>query len=171
MMIDYKEILQKFPDKLEAIEMAKEAANDKDKLKSLWLLAKSKDKAAWRAAWIMDKVNDISPDGITPYIEEMIELSTKTNCQSKIRQFLKLISLHSLTKSVDGIFIGKCFDWLNDRKMPTAIRVYSMQVLYNFSQHEPDIKNELGECIEFHFDESSAGFRARGKRILRQLKR
>lgn len=170
MSIDFHQLLKEFPEKETAQIIAQGVARQPSQIEKLWQLAKGDDKISWRAAWIMDKVYDLKPEIIRPYIPEMIKLSLQKISDSQLRQFLKLISMNPLPQAaLDGNFLEACFQWLSSEKTPVAIRVYAMQILYNFSLLEPDISNEIACTIEELMDRGSAGFKSRGRKILKAL--
>jgi len=168
--MDFNAILSTFPGKEAAVLIAKEIAKKPKYMQELWEYAMRSEKNTWRATWLMDKVYDEAPELIRPYIPHMIELIPNLECQSKQRQLLKLISNEPLPKTISGDFINRCFDLLIANATPVAVRVYAMQILFNFSQQEPDIKNELSLIIEEHMNEGTPGFKSRGKLILRKLR-
>jgi len=167
--MNFESILSTFPGKEAAVLIAKEIANNPGQMPKLWEFATSSHERSWRATWLMDKVYDEAPELIRPYIPQMIQMIPNLECQSKQRQFLKLISAEALPKTISGDFINRCFDLLISNATPVAVRVYAMQILFNFSEQEPDIKNELALVIEEFMSDGSAGFKCRGKRILKKL--
>jgi len=167
--MNFETILSNFPGKKTAILIAKEIALEPKIMVNLWKFAISEHKQSWRATWLMDKVYDEAPQLIRPYLPLMIQLIPNLESESKQRQFLKLISNEPLPKNISGEFINCCFDFLISRSTAVAIKVYAMQILFNFSQIEPDIKNELAIIIEEQMNEGTAGFKSRGKRILKAI--
>jgi len=167
--MDFEAILSTFPGKDAAALIAKEIAKEPKQMRKLWDFAISTHDKSWRASWLMDKVYDEAPELVRPYIPLMIDSIPELECQSKQRQFLKLISAEPLPKTISGHFINRCFDLLISKATPVAVRVYAMQILFTFSQQEPDIKNELALIIEEHMNDGTAGFRCRGKQILKKL--
>ncbi len=168
--MDFEAILSTFPGKEAAMLIAKEISKEPKYMTQLWEFALRPEKNTWRATWLMDKVYDEAPELVRPYISQMIELIPNLECQSKQRQLLKLISSEPLPETISGDFINRCFDLLISNATPVAVRVYAMQILFNFSQQEPDIKNELSLIIEEHMNEGTPGFKSRGKLILRKLR-
>ncbi len=168
--MDFEAILSTFPGKEAAVLVAKEITREPKHMPKLWEFAISSHEKSWRATWLMDKVYDEDPELIRPYLSSMIELIPTLKCESKQRQFLKLIGAEVLPKNISGEFINSCFDYLITSSTPVAVRVYAMQILFNFSQIEPDIKNELALIIEEHMNEGTAAFKSRGKRILKKLR-
>ena len=117
----------------------------------------------------MDKIYEIDPNLIRSYLPKMMELIPELSNESKIRQFLKIISLEPIPANTSGLFISSCFDLLMNRSTAVAIRIHAMTVLYHFSLIETDIQNELAIVLEELMTESSAGFQCRAKRILKKL--
>jgi len=124
----------------------------------------------WRALYIVDKLCDTHPDWIEPYMPEMIEqLKTETH-HGKKRHLLKLISQNKIHLENSGFLVDYCLRVFTSSGEPVANRVHAMQVLYNISEEEPDLKPELLEIIqqeiEFH---PTPGIRSRGTKLAQKL--
>lgn len=167
--MNLEKLLDPFPVKEEAILVAQNIAENPKYIKNLWEICISDKKHSWRATWLMDKVYDATPDLVRLYIPKMIELIPNLDNESKQRQFLKLVSLEPLPKNISGEFINHCFDLLISGTSAVALKIYAMQILYNFSLHEPDIQNELALIIEDGLENGTAGYCARAKRILKAI--
>ena len=63
-----------------------------------------------------------------------------------------------------------CFRFLISPDEPIAVKVFAMTVAANICKHEPELKNELQLVIAEQMEKASAGFRARAKRIRKELK-
>jgi hypothetical protein len=50
-----------------------------------------------------------------------------------------------------------------------AIKVHAMQILYDISQKEPDLKPEVISAIELAIQEGTTGVKNRGRRMLKKL--
>ncbi len=169
--MDFEAILSTFPGKEAARLIAKEIAREpKQHMPKLWEFATGSHERAWRATWLMDKVYDEAPELIRPYIPKMIKLIPSLKCESKQRQLLKLISCEPIPKNVSGKFINCCFDYLITSTTAVAVKVHAMQILFNFAQQEPDLKNELALVIEECMIEGTTGFNARGRKLLKKLR-
>ncbi|MBN2595241.1 MAG: hypothetical protein JXR82_00480 [Marinifilaceae bacterium] len=167
--MELKKLLDPFPVKEEARFVARSIAENPAYIKELWDICISNEKHSWRATWILDKVYDIAPDLVRLYLPQMIEIVPTLSNESKLRQYLKLISLEPLPSNISGDFINYCFDALISRTSAIAIKVYAMQILYNFSLQEPDIQNELTLVIEEQMENGSAGYCSRARRILKAI--
>lgn len=155
--------------KKEAELVAQSIAKDPMHVQQLWEWCISEEKHSWRATWLMDKVYDIDPELVRPYIPKMIALIPTLPDESKLRQYLKLISSESLPQDIPGEFINRCFDLLTESSTAIAVKVHAMQVLYHFSLTEPDIQNELALIIEEQMEYGSTGFCSRARKILKKL--
>lgn len=167
--MNLEKLIDPFPIKEEAILIAKSIAENPSYIKDLWKICISDKKHSWRATWLMDKVYNVAPDLVRLYIPQIIELIPNLDNESKSRQFLKLVSLEPLPKNISGEFINHCFDLLISNTSAVALKVYAMQILYNFSLQEPDIQNELALIIEEGLENGTAGYCSRAKRILKAI--
>jgi len=138
-------------------------------LDELWMFAIDNNPAAWKAVWVMDKINDTQPDLILPFLKPMLEIVEKLKQSGQKRHMLKLLSLHPLPAEPTGEFIDYCFNILQSRTEPVAGRVHAMQLLYNIAEIIPEFKNELRIVIEDVMIEGTAGIRSRGSKLLKSL--
>ena len=128
------------------------------------------EQRSWRAAYLADKIHDDYPDLILPYIEEMIlKLKTENNT-SKKRHFLKLLSMNNIPEYHFGFLVDYCLETLASAKEPPAVRVHAMQVLFNISEKEPELKPEILAIIKHEMEyHSTAGILSRGKKLANKL--
>jgi hypothetical protein len=123
-----------------------------------------------RASWPLSLVAEQLPDILYPYIPELTAiLATHGNHPAVDRNIVRAFQYTDIPEELEGEVADKCFSLLNDNGMPVAIRVFSMQVLYNLTSRYPELGRELDASIKAHWDHSSAGFRSRGRKILKGL--
>ena len=105
---------------------------------------------------------------IKPYLNEIANYAINAKIEGVRRGFLKIISeLDDIINLNDsGILINKCFEWIISQSENPAIRIYSMEILYNVCKQEPLLKNELASVMELVKDDKSMAVRSRAKRIL-----
>ncbi|MBN1820448.1 MAG: hypothetical protein JXR31_16760 [Prolixibacteraceae bacterium] len=135
------------------------------------LALNSKEKNSWRAAWMVDKIHENHPELILPYKEQIIQkLKTNTDL-SKKRHFLKQLSLIEIPEKHYGFLVDYCLNALSSAE-PPAVRVHAMQILFNISEKEKDLKPELIHVIEQEIEyRSTAGIISRGTRLLKKLRK
>jgi len=126
---------------------------------------------SWRAAYLVDKINDKYPELLHPFLSEMIEQVKIEKSESKKRHFLKLISLNDLPQVQLGYMLDFCLKTFTSAKEPVAVRVHAMQILYNISESEPELKHEILTTIEHEIENhSSAGIVSRGRKLVQKLR-
>ena len=127
---------------------------------------------SWRAAYLVDKINDKYPELLSPFLNEMIEQLKIEKSESKKRHFLKLISMNDLPPDQQGFMTDFCINVFTSAKEPVAVRVHAMQVLYNISEKEPDLKPEILNIIEHEMENHySAGILSRGGKLADKLRK
>ncbi len=125
---------------------------------------------SWRAAYLVDKIHDETPEILIPYLPVIIETLKTENNASKRRHWLKLISMNSIDDQYFGFLFDYCIRIFTSAKEAIAVRVHAMQILYNISEYEPDLKPEVLEIIEHELKyHSTAGIRARGGKLAKKL--
>lgn len=126
---------------------------------------------AFRSSWIMDKTAERNPDVATSSdaVTSLIQKTPFETNYSVIRACLRMLTRYELQINDCGELVNSCFEWLSALNTPIAVKVHAMQLLYKFTIQEPALKNELSIIIEEQMPVGSAGFKARGKRILKQL--
>ncbi len=124
----------------------------------------------WRAAWMVDKIQERHPDLVVPYIPAMTSFVLKTQNSGKKRHLLKLISLNDIQEENMAVLLNYCIEVFTNAAEPVAVRVHAMQILFNISQKEPDFAGELIGMIEHEMEyHGSAGIASRGKKLLQKL--
>lgn len=131
----------------------------------------SHEPKSWRAAYLCDKIHDNFPELILPYLTEIIfDLKTEKST-SKKRHFLKLISMNEIPVNQYAFLVDYCLNAVTSDKEPPAVRVHAMQVLYNISDKEPDLKPELLAVIEHEIEfHATAGIISRGSKLAKKLR-
>ena len=128
------------------------------------------DSRNWRAAYVVEKIHDLYPDLVVPYLPAMMDFLLITLNSSKKRHLLKLLSLHPLPEDRMVDMLNYCIDAFTSAAEPVAVRVNAMQVLFNIAQAEPGFSGELSELIEHEIEyHGSAGIVSRGKKLLKKL--
>ncbi len=127
---------------------------------------------SWRAAYLIDKINDNYPKLLKPFLNEMIEQLKIERSEGKKRHFLKLISMNDLPLEQLGFLTDFCISVFTSDKEPVAVRVHAMQVLYNISEKQPDLKTEILLIVEHEMENHfSAGILSRGNKIAHKLRK
>jgi len=149
-------------------------ADDDEKLfdQLMQLVLSNEKTVSGRAAWVIETVWLKYPNLINNHIDKMIDFLPQSRYDNQKRHFLKMLStidLKQLDEDRQGILLDCCFTWLEDPVYPTAVKMFSMQIIYNYIKIEPVLAGELAAIIENQFNDATPGFKNRGGKILKEL--
>ncbi len=132
----------------------------------------NEEQISWRAAYIADKIHDNYRELILPYLNDIILQLKKEKNSSKKRHFLKLISMNNIDTGYHGFLVDYCLNAFTSAKEPPAVRVHAMQILFNISEKEPELKPEILAIIEHEMEyHSTAGILSRGLKLAKKLRK
>lgn len=122
-----------------------------------------------RAAWPLSYCVQEHPNLIKPHLKSILKMLDKKDAHVAVkRNIMRLLQDIEIPKSLYGTLIDKCFALMDPRET-IAVRVFSMSVLADIADHEPDLKKELSIVIEDQLPYASAAFLSRAKKVLKQL--
>jgi hypothetical protein len=123
-----------------------------------------------RAAWPLSNVAIEHIELVNPYLGKFIHQLSKPGLHPAVlRNILRLLQFVDVPKKYLGVLTNTCFELLMKSDSPIAIKVFSMTVLKNITEKEPELKRELKIVIEQLMKEGSAGIKSRGKKVLKGL--
>jgi hypothetical protein len=122
-----------------------------------------------RASWVVGHCGEKHPELIYPYLEEMLDLLEQPVHNAIKRNTVRIMAEMDVPEELLGRAADICFKLLDDPKEAIAVRVFSMSVLYNIVKKEPELASELRLILEDHYPHGSAGFKSRGRKILKAL--
>ncbi len=139
-----------------------------DQLIALFL--KGEYRVTQRAGWPLSFIAIDHPRMINGHLKKLLlNLRTPHLHNAVIRNTLRLLQFVEIPKPLHGLSAEICFNLLNDKKQPVAIQVFAMSVLGNLCKHYPHMKPELKLVIEERMPYGTAGFRARGRKVMKQI--
>lgn len=125
-----------------------------------------------RAAWPVSYCVDAYPSLINKHWKELMENLKKPNLHDAVkRNSIRLMQDIELPKAYHGEIMDRCFTYLESPTEPLAVKCFSMTVLQNLAKDYPEIKSELKLIIEDQLPHQTAGFKSRGKKILKELEK
>lgn len=133
------------------------------------LFFEDENRVAQRASWVMSQCTKEYPTLIIPYLEVMVDNLYNNVHNAVKRNTVRIFQDIDIPESLIGKLADVCFKYLEDTKEAVAVRIFSMTVLYRICLREPELKNDLQLLIEEFLPHGTAGFKSRGKKILKQL--
>ena len=172
MKLNLKEEIFKDYSKQKVVELSEYIGNDKARFAELMELFFSADyRINQRTSWVVGHCSDLHPELFFPYLEQMIKNLDNPVHDAVVRNTMRIFQDTEIPEPLMGELADKCFNYLMNPQIPVAIRVFSMTVLYNITLIWPELQHELKVIIEEHLPYGSAGFKSRGKKILRNLEK
>ena len=170
--MDLKAIVLEEHSKVQTMRIVHYIGNDPNRFEELMeLYFDENNRISQRASWPVGYCAVAHPELIYPYLKKMVaQLELPVHNAIK-RNTIRILAEVDLPEDLLGEVADLCFRFLDDPKEAIATRVFSMSVCFNITKREPELANELKIILEDHFPHGSAGFKARAKRILKELKK
>lgn len=149
------------------VDILKQRPDFFDNMVSIYLA--NEEPVSRRAAWALDLYTEAHPELLIPIIELIVSHLPTFEHDGMKRHSLRMLARSPLPKENSGQLISQAFNFLLSPVETPAVKVHAMEILYNASLVEPDIRQELIDSIEWRFQEESAGVRSRGEKILKRL--
>jgi hypothetical protein len=111
------------------------------------------------------------PYFLEPRAAELIRALPSLANESVIRNVLGVLCLVKLPPDMSGLLFDYCYEILEKPGAAIAHKAYSMTILYNISEMEPELKPELVSLLEEQLEIDSAGIKSRANNILKKLYR
>lgn len=144
---------------------------DSDFIAALWeIMLENKQPLAWRSAWVMYHLVYENKELARPYIHKITEQLPHFPFDGQKREMLKVLMLFDVQDLDMGKLVGLCFEMMMSPKESLAVNVHAMQMIFNISEIETELKAELKQAIEFLLPEAKAGMISRGTKLLRKMK-
>lgn len=171
MNIQEELLKEKNHSKTQALKISNYACSSPKHFKELMQCFLSNEyRLAQRAAWSVSWAAQNKPELITPYIKDLVaQLPRKDVHDAVIRNSVRILQQIEIPESLHGELMNYCFEFIESNSVPAAIKAFSLTTLYNLSKFYPEIKNELKLIIEERWNNETAAFKSRGKKILSQL--
>ena len=157
--------------KRNTVRLARWIGSDKKRFKDLMkLFLKGEYRVTQRSAWIVMHCAEMHPNLIIPYLNKMIERMFEPGVHVAVkRNVVRILQNIEVPKQLLGKVATVCFDFLASQHEPVAVKAFSMTVLANIVRKEPELKDELRLLVEQQMPWGTAGFKARGRKTLKQL--
>ena len=139
-----------------------------------------KEQLADRACWTLELVCIHQPDLLCPFTDKIADQLQDCGSDRQRRPLGKICSLLStpvtafqepwcnLSESAVEKLVSWGFEQLIEER-PVAVKVFSMQILFNLRNRKSWIRNELQLILQENMFKESPGYQARAKKILRQI--
>lgn len=115
------------------------------------------------ASWILTHLARKNKALIEPFQHQLTDFLFETENQSVLRNLVNTLSGLKLTDYRESELVDLLISYIQNHENKVALQVYSMQVLLQFVQKYPELKQEIIEVIELNQEGKSPAYFA-GKR-------
>ncbi len=124
-----------------------------------------------RAIWIMDHLLEVRPRFLNDnQIKQLIDNIYNYSHEGLVRHSLRILAHYKIPESDAGKLLNTCFDLLQNPKTSIASKAWCIDILYTFSEQEPELKHELISAVEMNLEYASAGIKNKAGKILKRLR-
>lgn len=158
--------------KTQTHKIVKWVGNDQQRFDQLFrLFINDKDDVVTqRAGWPLSYAVEAHPTLIQKHFRPLLKNLEKPGLHNAIkRNSVRLLQDIAIPERFQGEVMNICFAYVTDPQEKPAIKAFSLSVLQKLARQYPEIKNELKLVIETQWDNESAAFRSRAKKILKEL--
>lgn len=121
-------------------------------------------RAAWPVCYCVDK----HPKLILPYLSQLVSIAQQKDVHPAVtRNILRLLQNINVPEELEGELIEFCFQTLNDRSQPVAIRTFAITVASNICCKYPELEKELYIIIQDQLPYERPAFKSRASKFLR----
>jgi len=127
-----------------------------------------------RIFWIIRTCFELKSNIIEPYFVKFTQIVNEKDLNPGVYRNLLAIfaeTKHHFTDVENELICNASFDFLIDPKSPIAIKIHAMAVLEKIIVQFPELKKELIIILEDQLPFSSAGFKSRATKLLRDLQK
>lgn len=123
-----------------------------------------------RGAWPLSLCIERHPDLIKPHLKKLLRFLHQPGIHDAVkRNTMRLLQFIEIPGSLHGEVASLCFQYLEQKNEPVAVKAFSMTVLSSIIKNEPDLKKELKIILEDQLPYASPGFTVRAKKVLKEI--
>ncbi|MFT3739452.1 MAG: hypothetical protein QM786_11900 [Breznakibacter sp.] len=123
----------------------------------------------WRAAWVLDHVQQSHKAMIEPYLPRFLNHLREIKSEGVKRHYIKMLSQGSDDLLDDGRLVDFCIERLLSQQTPIAVRAHCMEILRRQTLRYPELGNELKPILEEIIENGSKGEKNKASKVLKEI--
>jgi len=133
---------------------------------TIWQFAMTDtDKMGYNALWLLDHIQSRFPKHVEIFLAEVCAFVRQCPDLSKRRILCKILSQHDIPTDQTGVIYEQAISWIDSPNQPVAIRVHAMEIAAKIADTYPELRDELQSILRHHYEDSSAGYKSRCRKI------
>jgi hypothetical protein len=155
--------------KEQVAKLVRWVGKDRELIKQLMeFFLQGESRLAQKSAWIIGHWAELHPELVKPWLKPMINKIQEPGVHGALkRNVVRILQFADIPRELQGIVANLCFELISSIDEPIAVRTFSMTVIANIAKKEPALKKELEIVIRQMLPYSTAAFRARAKKVLK----
>ncbi len=129
--------------------ITEQALEDPNIVKALIeLMAKGSPRLSQNAAWPISHITDANPTVFVKHQKKLLALLRRTDVHAAVhRNIIRIFHFLKADEKYEGELLEVCFNFLNSKETPIAVKHWSIHIILKLSKKYPDLLNELKEII------------------------
>ncbi|MEM6342852.1 MAG: hypothetical protein AAF927_03195 [Bacteroidota bacterium] len=170
--MDLYQILKGRTNRDHMVEIAEWVGKDAERFAEVWRLVNcGEEPTAPYASWLMDFCLQLYPDHLLSYRKGAYELLQQPLHNMIHRNLVKHLYRVEIDEEIEGDLYDLAINKISNPQVEVAIRVHCMDIAWKIAEPYVELREELRLVIEGHIADGSAGFKSRGKRILKRIEK
>ena len=171
--MNIREEILKEHSKKQCLKIVAYVGDDKERFSELieYMLGEEKllsQRAAWSVSWCVFE----NPKLAGPWIGKLVKNLRKENLHDAIkRNSVRIFEVLDIPEKYCGELFEICNRYLHDLKEATAVRAFSISVMYNIAKKYPDLLIEVKHNAESLLHCGIPALEARGRNTLKEIKK
>ena len=123
-----------------------------------------------RAAYPLGICTERHPSLISPHLSKILRFVKVPGVHDAVkRNTMRMLQFIEIPGRYHGRIVSLCFEYLQSKKEPVAVKVFSMSVLSRIIQDKPELQKELRIILEDQMPFASAAFLSRARKVLLRI--
>ena len=114
----------------------------------------------------LSKIAEKNPQLFIPLFPKLIKNLDNPAHNAVVRNTIRIWQFVDIPEDYEGEIYDRCYQYLTNVKEEIAIRVFSMTVMANIAEKYPELQEEVIQLIRLYYEDGSAGFKSRSRKIL-----
>jgi hypothetical protein len=155
--------------KEQVVRLVKWVGKDKSRFQHLMEFFLQEDEPlAKKSAWIIGHCAEKHPELVSTWLKPMMKKMQEPGVHDAVkRNAVRILQFVNIPRGLQGIVANLCFELISSIDEPIAVRTFSMTVLANIAQKEPELKKELEIVVRQMLPYATPAFRARAKKAFK----
>jgi hypothetical protein len=169
--MDLRKELLKAHNRTQALRIVRYVGKDTARFKSLVdVYLEGPYRVTQRASWPLGICVENYPPMVKPHLKRLLDFLKRPGTHDAVRRnTMRLLQYAEIPKRNHGQVVNVCFEYLQQKNIAVAIKVFAMSVLRKIIDDQPELLQELKVILEDQFPFATAAFRSRARKVLKSI--